>query len=475
MPFGPRLDRPSAVGDEGRARETSLGVAAVTVVGLALATAVLTGRASVLGGIALVVGTTAAGVAMLDRDGLGQKVVGHLCFLPGAVLLGVLVATVPGDRSPLAAGFALAFLGIASAWADVADAAVVESALAQGVLSYVFGLVWALGGGVVVGALYLCWTLATLVLDAQTPSATAVGLLAAFAVVLGVVRLVLPALPVVQLTPRDRRRPVRARLGRAKRALSLSAAVAAGTAVLSLAVLATPSLSLRQVPGVVAAVDALSSASVLGALLAVGGLALLVTVVAAGVRQTTRQFDETRTRTAAAGIAGGGYVAVLCLAVVPEANESALFDSVLVVGGVLVAPLVVFVVFGAALVALRAGLVPEGAGGPALAAAGLVVTGIGADSVGLPAPLVFGCVAGALAVWDVGSFGLGVTAELGHRPETRRIELTHAVFAVGIGVVTVLGATALLAARATTSGIGHTAAMTAAVIGALLLGALIRG
>ncbi|PSP71468.1 glycosyl transferase [Halobacteriales archaeon QH_8_67_27] len=437
--FGPRLDRPSAVGDEGRPRETSLGIAAVTVVGLALATGFVVGRPTVLTGFALVAGLATAGVALLDRDTLGEKVVGHLCFLPGATTLGVLVVLFPRGATLLVGGFVLALLGVASSWADVAADEPLESALTQGLLSYVFGLCWLFGTGIALAALFLCWQLATGVTAETDPTAAAVGLLAVVGLVAGAVRVALRALPVVQLTPRDRRQAVRAHLGRAKRALTLTALGGLGLALVSLVFLLTSSPGLGLVPGSRPLLAALSSGFVVGPLLAVAAVAMLFGVVPQ--------------------LAGLLLVSPTGFAVV-----------------VLLAPIGVLVVVGLALVAVRVDLVPDNAGGPALAATGLVVAAVGADSTGLPVPLVFACVAGALVAWDTGSFGLGLTAELGHRPATRRLELYHGVFAVGIGAVAVLAATGLYALRRTALGpAGNVAAMTAAVVGALLLGVLLRG
>ena len=476
MVFGPRLDRPSAVGDEGRPRETSLGIAAVTVVGLALATGVVVGRLTFLTGFALVAGLATAGVALLDRDTLGEKVVGHLCFLPGATTLGVLVVLFPRGATLLVGGFVLALLGVASSWADVAADEPLESALTQGILSYVFGLCWLFGTGIALAALYLCWELATGVTAETDPTAAAVGLLAVVGLVAGAVRVALRALPVVQLTPRDRRQAVRARLGRAKRALTLTALGGLGLALVSLVFLVTSSPGLGLVPGSRPLLAALSSAFVVGPLLAVGAAAMLGAGVAVGARQVTQRFGETKTRTVAAAIAGFGYLVVLLFGVVPQLAGLLLVSPIGFAVVVLLAPIGVLVVVGLALVAVRVNLFPDDAGGPALAATGLVVAAVGADSTGLPVPLVFACVAGALVAWDTGSFGLGLTAELGHRPATRRLELYHGVFAVGIGAVAVLAATGLYALRRTALGpAGNVAAMTAAVVGALLLGVLLRG
>jgi hypothetical protein len=474
MPFGPRLDRPSAVGDEGRPRDTSLGIAAATVVGLALATGFVVGQPTFLTGLGLVAGLATAGVALLDRDTLGETVVGHLLFLPGATLLGLLAALTPGNPF-LVGGYALALLGTAAAWADVGDDDTLEGALSQGILSYVFGLVWLFGAGIALAAGYLGSRLVESTVAADDPTVAAVGFLLVLGAVFGAVRLSLTALPVVQLTPRPRRDAVRRRLGRGKRALSLVAALAVGVGLVSLVFTATDSPALALVPGATPVVGALTSTLVVGLLLAVGGLALLAAGVAVAARQVTQRYGERRTKTVAAGVAGGGYLVVLLFGVLPGAAGLLVFNPLLALGGVLLAPLAVLVAVGTALVAARIDLFAGRAGGPALAAAGLVLAAVGADSMGLPAPLVFATVAGALVVWDAGSFGLGLTAELGHRPETRRLELYHGVFAVGIGAVAVLGATALYAVRTGAGPGGHTLAMTAAVVGTLVLGALLRG
>jgi len=474
MPFGPRLDRPSAVGDEGRPRETSLGIAAATVVGLALATGFVVGQPTFLTGLGLVAGLATGGVALLDRTTLGENVVGHLLFLPGATLLGLLVALTPGNPF-LAGGYALALVGTAAAWADVADDETLDSALSQGVRSYVFGLGWLIGGGIALAAGYLGRRLVDSTVTAENPTVAAIGFLFVLGAVFGSVHLSLGALPVVQLTPRSRREAVRRRLGRGKRALALVAVVAVGVGLVSLIFTATDSPALALVPGATPVVGALASAPVVGSLLAVGGLALLAAGTAVAARQVTQRYGERKTKTVAAGVAGGGYLVVLLLGALPGAAGLFVFNPLVALGGVLLAPLAVLVAVGTALVAVRVGLFPDRVGGPALAAAGLVLAAVGADSMGLPAPLVFATVAGALVVWDTGSFGLGLTAELGHRPDTRRLELYHGVFAVGTGTVAVLGATALYAVRTGTGAGGHTLAMTAAAVGTLLLGALLRG
>jgi hypothetical protein len=95
--------------------------------------------------------------------------------------------------------------------------------------------------------------------------------------------------------------------------------------------------------------------------------------------------------------------------------------------------------------AVAVNVLPDRAGSLSLASAGLLVTGIGAAVLRVPAPVVFACVAGSMVVWDAGEFGLGLTMELGHRPDTRRLELLHCVATVSLAVGAVLLATGLAA------------------------------
>jgi hypothetical protein len=139
-------------------------------------------------------------------------------------------------------------------------------------------------------------------------------------------------------------------------------------------------------------------------------------------------------------------------------------------------PLATLVALGLVVGAASVGLVPDRAGPGALAAGGLLVTAIGAGTSGVPPVLVFALVAGAMVVWDTATFGLGLTVELGHVPETRRLELVHAVVSVGLGAVAVLGLTGVEALRtAVAADVGGPAALVVAAVGVLLLLVPLRG
>jgi len=101
---------------------------------------------------------------------------------------------------------------------------------------------------------------------------------------------------------------------------------------------------------------------------------------------------------------------------------------------------------------------------------------LGGGVAGFPSLFVFAAVTAGLVAWDVGTFGLGVTAELGHIPETRRLELYHGVVAVGIGLLGIAGLTALdLARRSVGAAIGSPTTMGLAVLGVVLVAVGLRG
>ncbi len=179
-------------------------------------------------------------------------------------------------------------------------------------------------------------------------------------------------------------------------------------------------------------------------------LALFASAVAVTLRLLTRRFGTSAVRWSSAVVVGVSLVAfVVGMAIIvilgmtyfnligaAMANAASIVVVILVAG-----PPAFLIVVGLVLVGVLLRIVPDRAGGPALAAVGLVVAAIGFGS--LSPVLVFVCLAGAAVVWDVSTFGLGLTAELGHLPDTRRTELFHGVLSVGVGVVAVLVAVAL--------------------------------
>jgi hypothetical protein len=473
MPFGPRLDRPSAVGDEGRPRETSLGVATAVVLVVSLGVGIVIGDPVFFTGFALVVGLTVAGMALLERDRVRETVVGHLLFLPGASTLFVVVF-LSGGPGLVVAGTAAALAGIGGAWADVGDGPSVKRALKSGIVSYVFGLVWFAIAGLGVGFALGFWNVATGLAGGTRPAWALAGFWFVLGTVCLCVRLALWAIPATELAPRDSERRVQRRFGRLGRRLVL---VWLGTFVLTwvFALLAL-SGSFRGValgPGALL-VEALTSELVILPLVALCGVSLGVALLATLARKTTTEYDASTSGTVAAALAGAGYVGIVTIL----ALSAGLFPvvAVVIVLASVVLPILVFLALALAVVAIELEIMPDGAAPLALAATGLVAVAVAAAGLGTPPGtgasglLVFGATAGALVVWDVGTFGLGVTAELGHLPDTRRLELYHGVFAVGVGVVAVLAVTVADAAvRPVGASLGTPAAMAVAAVGVLLV------
>lgn len=478
--FGPRLDRPSAVGDEGRPRATGLSIAAFVVVGLFAAATAAAGRIEFLPTVALAVSVTVAGAALLGRDRLGALLLGQLSFLPFASgLVGIVALSfVTTPYGVLVAGFVVSMLGVAGAWADVWDGEHVTSVAVQSLLAYGSMLAGVVAFALVGGVGWLLWTALRAFLGGVDPGPSAVGFAAlVFGLCLSV-RIALSALPLVELAPTSRRAAAAARVDRWKRrstAGAVSCFLGSGALSMLWAFGGFERLD-TATPGTAVALEALSSPFVAGPVVVGSALCLLAAAGAWLARWLTRELDPKSARRLAA-VVGGGVLVVASVPLVAAAlSIRGVYGYALAVSLALGGPPVVLAGIGVGFLAAKLGVLPARAAGPALAGAGLVVATAGAGSAGLPGPVVFACAAGALVVWDVSSFGLGVTAELGHIPETRRLELSHGVLGVGLGVVAVLAATGLDALRtAVGSADGVTAAAVAAVVGVLFLLASLRG
>lgn len=478
MPLGIRLDRPSAVGDEGRARGTSLTISAVIVVVVMVAAGFLVGRPLIFTSYALLVGLMIAGFALLGRDRLGPTVIGHLCFLPPAVILSILVVytlarglSVPGLAFLIGGGL-LAMFGLAAGWNDAFDTETIQHTLLSSGLSYVFWLCTL----VVMFFLALLWVAARELVGMLTsgagPTVAVFGLLGLIGTATGCLYVAVRSVPAIQLTPVHRRETARERYQRLKRRILLTTIAAWGVAILLTLWLATgtltPTLRLFAVPlRVIASVMAIPLASV-------AGLSLLIAAASWATRRATAGFDYVSTRTVGAAIAAVCYTVVLLVAI-PTLVYFALFSGI-IAGALFIVPLFIYAVLAVVLGLLYLGLVPERAGPSAFAAAGLVAIGVGAGLAGFESVFVFAAVAGGLVVWDVGTFGLGLTAELGHIPPTRRLELYHGVVAVGVATLGV-GLLALLDVirRSLATGVGTPLAMGVAVVGVILLLLPLRG
>lgn len=476
MPLGIRLDRPSAVGDEGRARGTSLTISAVIVVGVMVAAGFLVGRPLAFTSYALLVGLMTAGFALLRRERLGPIVIGHLCFLPPAVILSLVVVYTLGLPIPglsfLVGGGLLAMFGVAAGWNDAFDSGTIQHALVSSAISYIFWLC----SLVILFILALLWVAARELVGVLTggagPTVAVFGLLALVGTATGCLYVAVWSVPAIQLTPAHRREAARERYRLLKRRILFATIVPWGVAILLTLWLATgtltPILQLFAVPlRVIASVLAIPLA-------AVAGLSVLIAAASWATRRATAGFENVSTRTVGAAIAALCYTVAL-LVVAPALIYFALFSGI-IVGALFVVPLFIYVALAIVLGLLYVGLVPERAGSSAFAAAGLVAIGIGAGLAGFQSVFVFAAVAGGLVVWDVGSFGLGLTAELGHIPSTRRLELYHGVVAVGVGILGV-GLLTLLdfTRRSLAAGVGTPLAMGLAVVGVILLLLPLRG
>lgn len=476
--FGPRLDRPSAIGDDGRPRATSLTIASITVVALFGLTSFLTGVFDFALATATLTGLATMGLALLNRERFLSLFLGQVCYVLGGTglvgLVGALFVVSP-SYGLLLAGFALAFVGIASTWADVGDRESANTAISQGGISYVTMFLWFLTILSVVGVGLWFWSFLTERAASAPPAQSLFVFFLAVCLSSVCAWVALRWLPVRQLTPRVRRPRIERRL----RLLRLST-VAVGLSSFAVAVVVWyfGRFTARYVADTLAAraFDLLSTPSILGIVLAIGLLVFVAGLVARVLRRATRPVDERANRLLAGLLAGLAFTVGLLpflFSLVPLPGSLAFLASLtLVVFGPL-AFLFVGIVF---LVAVELEILPDRAGGPALSAFGLLLATIGGALVGAPAPVVFACAAGTMVVWDVSTFGLGVTAELGHLPETRRLELFHGLLGVSLGVVLVVALAGLDVLRTTVaSELVVVPAVVLAVTGVLFLLVPVRG
>ena len=474
---GRRLDRPSAVGDEGRPRGTSLTIAAVVVVAVLLAAGFLVGQPLRFLGSALLVGVLTTGLALLSRDRLWPVVLGHLLFLPSAVALSAVVLA-SGLRGSLflVCGALVAIFGVSAGWNDAFDRETIQTALVSNATAYVVWIVGLVAAGVVIAIGFVVRALALALTNGADPAVASLGLLLLAGLAAACLYVAVRAIPAIQLTPAHRRPAARERYGRLRSVLGYVTVGAFGLLVVAIIGLLVgvlgPVLAALGTPlAVVATLTAIPLACV-------AVLSLLIAFVTWVVRRVTTDFGGLSTWLVGAAIAGSCYTALLAILFVLLVLQLGVFalPAVIAVPFVLAIPLLAYLCLFVVLVAQYLGLIPDRAGSSALTAAGLVAVGLGGGLAGFPSLFVFGAVAGGLVVWDVGSFGLGVTAELGHIPQTRRLELYHGVIAVGIGAVATVGLTLLdIVRRPVGTAIGTPATMGLAVLGVLLVAILLRG
>lgn len=477
---GPRLDRPSAIGDEGRPRAASLWLASLVVVAVVGVVGVVIGVPSLLPTLGLVVGLSVAGVGLLERNGLASQFVAHTFLLTfgSAFALVVLAAPLVSRVGLAVSGCALALAGIGAAWADLGDDDLQPAAMGS-VIGYASMLCSAVVVTILaVAAVFGAGVIAEIT-GVSSPIASLIGFCMILAVTGTVVRLALGWLPVREVTPRDRRPAVERRLAVLQQRL-LYGIVGSIGAIIGVSILALAVGDGRLPAGSLLAgiFGALSSPVVVWPLVAIGAVSGCLGVGALLLRRLTREVTAETTRRTGAVVAGVGlslpFVFGLALFL---ATGGVVVGPVVIGAAILVAlavgPLAVMFLLGGGLVGIALGLVPTRATGPAIAATGLIVTAIG---LGRARPLlVFACIAAAILVWDSSTFGLGLTAELGHLPETRRLELFHAAVAVGVAVAAVALAIGLEGLRSLVASGGAAGPTALIVFGAVLLLLPLRG
>lgn len=470
----PLLDRSSAVGNEGRPRAASLAAASFVVASVVIAGGFAIGQPDLLLSIGSMTGLAAAGLTLLDRERFVHLLAGYCLFVWFGAPLALLVVFAPlvGRVGIAVGGFALALFGLAMTWGNAGTRTHLSDGLSASTLAFAATILWLVGFAVVAGGL----ALAELSVAALVGQSTAAGGLASLSVVVAYagagVAVAIRWLPIRQLTPRSRRPTIEKRVAAVQR-------YALGT--IAFAVVSLLTVSMVRASGVfeqlegttlAAGFSALSSPFVVWPAVAVGTAGILAGVAALTLRRLARDSDPASAERLAAVIVGF----VLASATVVAAALVAVSPLVGVVAflGVLAAPLALVVCVAILVLAIDIGVLPDRASGAAMAAFGLVVSAVGFARISTP--LTFACVAVALLVWDLSSFGFGITTELGRIPETRRLEVVHAVVGVGITVAVIVAVTAVDALRTGAfAGVGGTVPAVVACLGALALLGTLRG
>jgi len=129
------------------------------------------------------------------------------------------------------------------------------------------------------------------------------------------------------------------------------------------------------------------------------------------------------------------------------------------------------VVVLALFVSSAVGVIDERASGAGLAGAGLFLVAAFASTLGVSLAVALAGVVAAFVVWDIGSFGVTLGAELGRETATVRAELVHgsATVLVGAGTAGVAIGLDRITSPATASTIPVVVALVGAVGGLLLL------
>lgn len=464
MSFGPPLDAPSAVGDEGRPRATSLTVVSFVLAALVTAVGYRLGQWDLLASLGVVTGLTAAGLALLDRRRFVHRFFGHALLTWFGMPLAGLVVLAPyiGRRAVAVAGAGVALFGLTATWSDTGDRQSLRRGLYAGVRTTVATVVWLTLGLLVAGVGVVLVRLPPS--SEPSPAAALVGFCGVLAAASAATLVGLRWLPLRRLAPRPRR----ARVGATARRLQVATVVLMATAVVlgSLGTLA-PNADGGGLGGIAAVVaPALASRLVVGAVVSVAGTVFLAGALARTARAVARRGDPDSSDRLAAALAGFPLAALIVVAVLVDP----LFGLV-VLAAVLGGQLLMLVGLAVGLGAGALGVVPDRTGAPATTAAGLLLAAVALAPM---SPLLAAaCVAASCLSWDLSTFGLGVTAELGHRPRIRRLVVVHGLLSVAVGSLAVLAVVGLARLQGAVAGDAFPAIVVAT--GALLVVATVRG
>jgi len=477
---GPRLDRPSAIGDEGRPRTASLWIATLCILAVITATGYLESVEGLLSSLALVAGLTVAGVALLGRESFLHQVVAN-CFVLGfgsALLTVALVVPITSALIPevnhwflfVTGGFAVALFGIGLTWADAGEYDAMRRVTVSTGIGYLSETV------AFIGTLFFLFVLTIavgLILSAGSMLAAASALLF-FVCVLGVsslsLALGLAVAPIEQLLSRHARSAYGPKLRRLTRLLAVFGALSLLLFGVLLVGLVADILPLGQS----SLLTGFASPVVIWPIAGVGALGLVLAGGTVSIRLLARGFAS-KTRRRLAPIVAGCVLAILLLPPLFLSFFTFQFGlTLLILYAVFLAPLLLLAVFGCVMAGMRMTLLPTRASGPAIAAIGMVLATVG---LGRSTPiLAFGAAASAIVVWTLSTYGLSLTAELGHLPKTSRLELVAGVSTVAIAALVVVGVLALDLLRAAAfSSVTNVTALLLVAIGIFLLAIPIRG
>lgn len=395
-----------------------------------------------LGSVTVAMGVLAAAYALTRPVGAlgGSFSIALVVFAFGALVAGLGAgATIPGSlgsgqwaRTVLRAGASCVLPALVVLWVlgqNVQETTLLVDWLMSVVVDGVEAVVFPVGPGVNVG-----------------------GFLALLAVAAFASWYALGILPIANVVSADRREVIADRIRRTRIWLRRIAAVGVPVAI---GLTAFPGAALQGVLvdlGVAAVLGVIVDAHWLRALLAV--VAVLVfsaAVVTEGVRRVVR-LDGRRVLRVSAATTPGGLVLLGVAAVSPErvlgrfrvgpmtevvaAGVDFLGPSVLAVAVLVSLVLTTTMLLSVVTTAAAMGFVPDRTAAPSVAAGGLLVAAVAAGigvGPGNRAIVAFAAVAASMIVWDVGNYGVDVTAELGGTT-ARPVEVLHAAGSVLVGV-----------------------------------------